>query len=220
MTASIADQASELKQGFARQAPASVVAAFAADQARLDADGIPADVAVAGTAMPDGALLDARGAATTLTGARDGQRAVVVFYRGEWCPYCNIALRTYQAALAPELAARGARLIAVSPQKPDGSLSMQEKNDLTFTVLSDPGNQLAGKLGILTAPSADSLAAQAALGLDLTAANADGTVNLPMPTVVIVDAGGVIRWIDVHPDYTERSEPAAILAALDRAASH
>jgi hypothetical protein len=69
-------------------------------------------------------------------------------------------------------------------------------------VLSDPGNQIAGQLGILTAPSDGTRAAQLQLGLDLTQVNADGTTGLPIPAVVIADADGVIRWIDVHPDYT------------------
>ena len=106
-------------------------------------------------------------------------------------------------------------LIAVSPQAPDGSLSMQEKNELKFAVLSDPGNELAGRVGIVSRPHQDALAAQLQLGLDLAAVNADGTAAIPMPTTLIVDPDRVVRWIDVHPDYTTRSEPAEILAALD-----
>ena len=211
----IAEQVVTLNEGMTAQAPAEILAKFGAEQADLDAAGVPSGVAVAGSPMPDGDLLDAHGAATTLEKARDGKPAVVVFYRGAWCPFCNIALRTYEQQLVPELSARGVTLIAVSPQKPDGSLSMQETNELTFAVLSDPANQIAGQLGILTTPSDDARSAQAALGLDVTAVNADGTATLPMPTTVIVGADGTIRWIDVHPNYTTRSEPAAILSALD-----
>ncbi len=134
---------------------------------------------------------------------------------GAWCPYCNIALRTYQTELVPALGERGVGLIAVSPQKPDGSLSSVEVNGLTFTVASDPGNQLALALGVLTHSSADTLAAQRNLGLDLAERNVDGQTTLPMPTVVVVDDTGVIRWIDVHPNYATRSEVADILAAVD-----
>jgi peroxiredoxin len=201
--------------GVASQLPADVLAAFGAEQAALDAAGQPDGVAVAGAPMPDGQLLDARGEPTTLAQASGGRLAVVVFYRGAWCPYCNLALRAYQQQLVPTLAARGVPLIAISPQRPDGSLSMAETNELTFTVLSDPGNQVAKAAGILTAPSEEARAAQLELGLDLTAVNADGTTGLPMPTTIIVDADRVIRWIDVHPDYTTRSEPGEILAALD-----
>ena len=214
-TPTIGEQAEAIAANSAAAMPAEVVAAFAADQAGLDARGVPQDVVAVGTAMPDGELLDVIGASTSLSRLRDGRPAVVVFYRGAWCPYCNLTLRTYQAELVPALDARGFTMIAVSPQKPDGSLTMAESNELTFSVLSDPGNQLAGALGILSDPSADSLAAQIKLGLDLTKVNADGKAALPMPTVVVVDADGVIRWIDVHPNYSNRSEVSDILAAVD-----
>ena len=129
-------------------------------------------------------------------------------------PYCNLALRAYQEDLVPQLAQRDIALVAISPQKPDGSLSMQEKNELSFTVLSDPGNQVAAGLGVLTAPSDAARAAQRMLGLELSEANADGTHALPMPTVAIVDSAGIIRWIDVHPNYTTRTEVADIVDAL------
>ena len=93
---------------------------------------------------------------------------------------------------------------------------MQEKHELAYPALSDPDNELMRAVGILTAPSPDARAAQLQLGLDLEAVNADGTTTLPMPTALIVDTDHIVRWIDVHPDYTTRSEPADILAALDR----
>jgi peroxiredoxin len=92
---------------------------------------------------------------------------------------------------------------------------MQEKQELRFAVLSDPGNALAGSAGINITPSEATRAAQLDLGLDLEAVNADGTTVIPMPTTVILDADRTVRWIDVHPDYTTRSEPGEILAALD-----
>jgi peroxiredoxin len=92
---------------------------------------------------------------------------------------------------------------------------MVEKNELSYDVLSDPGNQIAGKLGIVFTLGPNARAAQISLGLNLTEANADGTADLPLATTVIVDAAGIIRWIDVHPDYTTRSEPSQILAAID-----
>ena len=137
-----------------------------------------------------------------------------MFYRGAWCPYCNIALPTYQQELLPELARRGIPLVAISPQKPDGSLTMQDKHNLAFAVLSDPGNVLAASLGILTQPSPEARAAQLDLGLDLTEANADGTATVPMPAVVILGPGRTVRWIDVHPDYSTRTEPQQVINAL------
>ncbi|WIX83199.1 peroxiredoxin-like family protein [Amycolatopsis carbonis] len=211
----IAERVEVLQAGMAGQLPADVATAFGDEQAGLVAAGMPAGVLSAGAAMPDGDLLDAHGTATTLAAARAGKPAVVVTYRGAWCPFCNVALRAYQEQLVPALAGRGVELVAVSPQKPDGSLTMAEKNELTFTVLSDPGNQIAAGLGVLTAPTDEVRAAQQSLGLDLADLNADGTRGIPMPTVVLVDAEGTIRWIDVHPDYTTRTETSAIVAALE-----
>jgi peroxiredoxin len=213
-TSTIAEQVASLHRASAGQLPAEVAEAFAAEQRDLTAVGHPSGVAEPGSRLPDGELLDVAGEPATLAETLGGKPAVIVFYRGGWCPYCNIALRTYQAQLVPALAERGISLIAISPQTPDGSLSTKESKELTFTVLSDPGNQIAGQLGILTAPSDGTRAAQLQLGLDLTQVNADGTTALPMPTVVIADADGVIRWIDVHLDYTTRTEPGQVLQAV------
>jgi peroxiredoxin len=214
-TPTISEQARAMATSAAARMPTDVIAAFTADQSALDARGVPQNVAAPGSVMPDGDLLDVHGAPTSLARLRAGRPAVVVFYRGAWCPYCNIALRTYQAELVPALGQRGVELIAVSPQKPDGSLTSAQSNELTYSVASDPGNQIATALGILTEPSPDSIAAQFKLGLDLTEANADGGKALPMPTVVVTDAAGIIRWIDVHPNYTTRTEVPDILAAVD-----
>lgn len=211
---SIASQLVQLQSWLADQFPEDAAAVFADEQARLDQGGMPAGVAAVGLPLSDSELLDAWGKATTLAEERGDRPAVVVFYRGAWCPYCNLTLRIYQDELLPGLAARGIPLIAISPQKPDGSLTMAQTNELTFTVLSDPGNRVASELGILTEPDEPVQDAQLALGLDLTEHNADGKPVLPMPTALIVDAEGVVRWIDVHPNYATRSEPEAILAAL------
>jgi peroxiredoxin len=210
----IAEQVADHHRASAGQLPADLADAFAAEQRELAATDRPAASAVPGDRMPDGSLLDVAGQPTTLAAALSSRPGVIVFYRGGWCPYCNIALRTYQARLFPALAKQGIQLVAISPQTPDGSLSTQETKELIFTVLSDPGNQIAGQLGILTAPSDGARAAQLQLGLDLTKVNADGTTTLPMPTVVIVDSVGVIRWIDVHADYTTRTEPDQVLRAI------
>lgn len=215
----IAEQVDKMTETMGPQLPSEVLSAFAQEQAELAANGMPEGVIQVGAPLPDADLLDPNGTSMSLYEALGDGVAVLVFYRGAWCPYCNVALKTYQGELVPELTHRGVRLIAVSPQKPDGSLSMQEKNELTFTVLSDPGNQIAKAVGIVSAPSAEGRAAQLQLGLDLTEVNADGTIEIPMPTTIIVDADRKVRWIDVHPDYSTRSEPDQILAALDDVAA-
>ncbi len=213
-SSTLAEQSAAIAEASAERLPADVLAAFGAERAKSIAGGVPAGVAGVGTVIPDADLLDAHDAPIRLTQARGDRPAVLVFYRGAWCPYCNLTLRIYQAQLVSELDAEGVALIAISPQKPDGSLSMQETNELTYRVLSDPGSQIAGQIGILITPSPDVLAAQGRLGVDLATINADGTPSIPLPTVVVLDGEGTIRWIDVRPDYTTRTEPTEILAAV------
>jgi peroxiredoxin len=202
-----------IKEEGKSRLPADVVSTFVADQNELDVAGVPTTVSKIGTKVPDVTLLGITGEPITLREAQGARPAVVVFYRGAWCPYCNLTLRSYQSALEPELNKLGASLIAVSPQKPDGSLSMKEKNELSFPVLSDPANTLAHALGIVAHPTPGTRAAQLKLGLDVSTLNIDEEIDLPMPTVVILDGEGNIRWIDVHPNYTTRSEPQDILDA-------
>ncbi|MGY1439970.1 peroxiredoxin-like family protein [Streptomyces reniochalinae] len=212
-----AEQVAEFHARTGEQIPEEQRPAFAvlrAEQERLAAEGVPAGAAKPGIPLPDAALLDPAGAPTTLSAACGGRPTVLVLYRGAWCPYCNLALRTYQQELLPALVSRGVELVAVSPQRPDGSLTTQEVNELSFTVLSDPGNQIGRALGVMNTWSAQAREAVTALVTDVSAANSDGTDDVPMPTVALVDAQGVVRWLDVHPDYASRTEPAAVLEAL------
>lgn len=211
----IADRVAEVNQAAAGHLPAKVMAAFGAELGKVAANGVPTGAATAGSIMPDGDLLDVQGNPTSLAAVRAGRPAVVVLYRGAWCPYCNVTLKAYQEKVVGELDARGVVLIAVSPQKPDGSLTMQQAHDLTYAVVSDPGNQIAHALGVVFTPGEETRAAQGELGLDVASGNADGGPEIPMPTVLVVDAQGTILWIDVHPNYTTRTEPAEILAAVD-----
>ncbi len=187
-----------------------------AERNRLKADGLPAALIQTGTRLSDVRLIDPFGNETSLYAeAQAGRPAVIVFYRGEWCPFCNIALHTYQEVLLPELQRRDVALIAVSPQLPDGSLTMIQKHHLTFSVLSDPGLTLAGQVGVVMQLSDMTRQAVIDAGLNFAARNIDGSAALPMPTVLILDGDHVVRWIEVNPDWTERSEPAEIVAALD-----
>lgn len=215
----IAEQVAAMNEAAAARPANPVMNVFTDEQVRLAQEPAPEVPLGPGAPVPDSQLLDVYGQPATLYTALAGGPAVLVFYRGGWCPYCNIALATYQAQLLPELRRRGFGLIAVSPQKPDESLTLREKKELTFTVLADPGNVLAARFGIVMTPSPDVIEAQLKLGLDLTQGNADGTTAIPMPTAVVIDADRVVRWVDVHPDYSTRSEVSDILAAIDAVGS-
>jgi peroxiredoxin len=215
----IAEQVNEVKAAAASRLPAEVVAVFASDQAALAAAGVPAGAVSVGDTLPPFSLSDATGQIRTLEELTADGPAVIVFYRGGWCPYCNVALRTYQRDLLPQLGAYSARLIAISPETPDASLSTQEKAKLAYTVLSDTAAGLANSLGIAFEPSEDGLAAQRNLGVDIRTTRADNGTRLPMPTVLIIDRDNIVRFVDVHPDYTGRTEVNDILSTLQTLAT-
>jgi peroxiredoxin len=214
MSLTINEQSEQLKAAAAEHLPVEVLEVFDRSIEDLLDEGIPADSIKAGDVLEAFTLDDANDSPVSLEQIVESGPAVIVFYRGGWCPYCNLALRTYQQELLPHLGAFGARLVAVSPQPTDESLSTVEKAALKFTVLSDPGSRLADRLGIAFEQAEDVLAAQRKLGLDLTKVNAERAVRLPRPTVLVVDQDRTVRFVDIQPDYTARTEVADIIAAL------
>jgi peroxiredoxin len=172
------------------------------------------DAPAAGDTAPGFTLPDARGGEVALATLLERGPVVLTFYRGGWCPYCNIALRAYERAL-PELRERGAELVAVSPQLPDASLSTAERNALSFPVLSDVGNLVAREYGLVfTVPDEVITYYREHRKHDLTAANGPGDWELPVPATFVIAPDGTVVLADVDPDYTRRLEPAAILEAL------
>ena len=137
---------------------------------------------------------------------------VVTWYRGGWCPYCNIALRGFHKAL-PEIPAEGATLVAISPETPDNSLTTVEKNHLDFEVLSDRGNKAAHAYGV--AYKIPTVIGEQFKGrLDLAKHNGDGSGELPLGATYIIDRDGIIRYAFVDADYRKRAEPSAVLEVL------
>ena len=211
----IAERSAEISAASANHLPADLAGVFADELRGWRERGEPSGIVAAGSRLEDFTLPDATGSSVTLGELVKDGPAVIVFYRGGWCPYCNLALRTYQAELLPQLGRYGARLVAISPQSPDKSLATAEKAELSFTVLSDPGADLARTVGIAFQPADEVLAAQRKLGLDLGHFNDSTSPELPMPTVLIVDSERTVRFADTHADYTARTEVPAIIAALD-----
>lgn len=215
-TPSIAQQVDEFNTGFEAQIGDRLSGVFSGEQAALRENGVPSTALGEGDTAPDADLLTVDSESTSFSAALAGIPSVVVFYRGAWCPYCNITLRSYQQDLVPALRERGAQLIAVSPQTPDGSAQSVTNGSLEFAVLSDPANALAEKFGIVTEPSVEARAAHTELGFDVADSNADESARIPFPSVYVIDEAGVVRFADVHVDYTTRTEVDVILSALDR----
>jgi peroxiredoxin len=167
-----------------------------------------------GTTAPLFELPDARGATVSLTQRLTQGPVVLSFYRGAWCPACNLELRALQALLG-EISRRGATLVAISPQAPDDSLTFAEKLQLGFDVLSDLHQSVADAYRVRFRLSEDLIALYERVGMALPDLNADGTWDLPVPATFVIDTAGTIRASHVDADYRQRMDPAAILAALD-----
>jgi len=140
--------------------------------------------------------------------------AVLLFFRYEGCPACNIALRHYQLELYPALARLGATLVAVSPQVPHKLVAIKNRFGFGFPVASDTDNGLARRFGIAFTASAAAQAHARAKGSDLGEALGTGSWELPMPAVVVIDQSRVVRFADVHPDWLVRTEAGAVIDAV------
>jgi peroxiredoxin len=195
------------------QAPAEVVATMEAATALLVASGQLSKALKAGDRFPAFELPGANGLAVSSTSLLAQGALVVSFYRGSWCPYCNLELAALQAQLG-SIHAEDAQLVAISPQTPDQSLSTAEKNALQFPVLSDGGNALARQLGIVFTVPENLRPIYQAFGIDLQAHNGDTSFELPVPATYVVGSDGIIIRAWINADYRERAEPADVLNAL------
>ena len=168
-----------------------------------------------GQQSPSFSLTNANGASVTLTERLEHGPVVLAFYRGGWCPYCNIALRALQARL-PEIKALGGSLIAISPELPDHSLSTSEKLSLDFDVLSDPENGVARQFGLVYRVSDAARDQLLALGRDLVARNGSDAWELPVTATYVIAQDGLIKFDHVDADYRDRLDPVALVNALSR----
>lgn len=180
---------------------------------QLIASGAAEKALKEGAQAPDFTLLDTLGIPVTLSHLLAQGPVVITFYRGEWCPFCNLALRAYQQAW-PQLRALGASLVAISPQTPDHSLSTGEKKKLTFTVLSDVDNQVAREYGLVFTINEGVRPACQQVGANLPTFNGDDSWELPMAGTFLIDQSGIVRLAFVNPDYTRRLDPSVVIARL------
>ena len=206
----------ETRDHYNRVIPPEKLAIMDRAKEELVASGIKVSALKEGDPVRDFILMDAHGEPVRLQRLLEKGPAVISFYRGGWCPYCNIELRGLQRVL-PEITALGASLMAISPQLPDNSLSTQEKNHLAFPVLSDVGNIVARQFGIVYRLPDNLLETYVEFNHGLADMNGeDGATELPMPATYVLDPSGVIRHAFVDEDYTKRLDLQDILEALRR----
>jgi peroxiredoxin len=167
-----------------------------------------------GDTAPDFTLANAVGEMVTLSDLLASGPVVLTFYRGDWCPYCNVQLRHLEQAL-PTFQALGATLVAVSPQAPDHALTLTEKHDLKFPVLSDVDQSVARSYRVQFTLSGDLEDLQVnVFQNDPAKQNADGTRSLPVPATFVIDRHGIVRAAFVDADWRVRVSPEDIEAEL------
>jgi len=211
----LGDRVAAFHTELAKQASAEVVRALVSEIDGVVRCGAGAKAPRVGDTAPSFTLPDAQGKQVSLDSLLKEGRVVIAFYRGQWCPYCDLQLRAYQEVL-PRIKALGANLVAISPQTPDESLSTVEKRKLEFRVLSDAGNKVARGYGLVWKVPAGLDALHKGWGVDLTKSNGDASNELPVPGTFVLGADGRIAFSYVNADWRERLEPAEIIRALER----
>ena len=195
-------------------------AKFSDEKKKIYADGITSvansgvlDSALnVGDKAPNFTLKNALNEAVTLNDQLKNGPVVLTWYRGGWCPYCNITLHALQEKL-PEFKQEGATLLALTPELPDNSLSTSEKNNLEFTVLSDIGNTVGKDYGVVYTLT-DDVATSYNAGFGLNNVNGDNSNQLPLAATYVINTNGIITYAFLDADYTARAEPLEILSAL------
>ena len=196
--------------------PHSVVEAIHRGTDELIAGGQAERARKAGDAAPAFTLKDADGNFVSLTDLLAEGPVVLTFYRGVWCPYCNMDLQALEEARG-EIEARGATLVAVSMQTAVNSRKAAQQNKLGFPIVTDPRGETADAYGLRFAlPDYLIDIYKNAFKTDLAVINDDPSWTLPMPARYVIGRDGVIAYAEVNPDYTQRPDPSELLPTLDR----
>ena len=213
---SLQDKLDAFKADFeGKKAPPEVVAVMHKATADLIASGQAERTLKVGARAPIFALPNAHGELVRSADLLARGPLVLTFYRGIWCPYCNMDLQAIEAA-AEEIRALGASLVAISPQTAPNRRRSERENALSFPVLSDHGNSVANEFGLRFRLPDDLIAVYKGFGNDLIVGNGEDSWTLPMPARYVIGTDGVITYAEVNPDYTRRPDPSELLPVLLR----
>ena len=213
---SLQDKLDAFKAEFeGKKAPPEVVAVFHKSTAELIASGQAARALKVGDRAPVFRLPDSEGTTVASAELLTNGPLVVTFYRGSWCPYCNMDLQAIEAA-APQIRSLGASLVAISPQTQASSTKSQRDNALSFPILSDHGGEIAAAFGLRWRVQDELKAVMTAFKVDLATFNGEPSWTLPMPARYVIAQDGVIAYSEVNPDYTRRPDPSELLPTLRR----
>lgn len=211
-------QLNAFKEQFKQQAPKEAFNAFTQSTEELIATGQAKRALSVGAQSPDFTLTDQDGNDVVLKDLLAKGPVVLSFYRGVWCPYCNIELQALEA-VHNDLKAKGATLLAISMQGAADSRKSQRDNNLSFPILTDNAGELADKFGIRWQVQDYVIEFKKMFNVVLPNIHGDGQWNLPMPARYVIDTDGNIAYAEVNPDYTQRPEPSDLFPILDQLAT-
>jgi peroxiredoxin len=205
-----------VSQMVREKTPPHVMPTIEATTRRLNDAGLSEQALQPGQSITDFELPDATGKLVKSADLRAHGPVLIMFYRGHWCPFCNLALKAMQERHS-DIESREATFVAISPQTPDNSLTTQEKAGLQFPVLSDSGNEVARSFGIVFKLDDALKAVQESFGVDIPAFNGDQSFELPVPATYLISEDGVVLKSFVEVDYMKRLSPETAIAWLDEA---
>lgn len=209
---SLKEQLAEYRAGWFKRVPPERQAIMERHITELQ-NGLAKTALKAGDHAPEIVLSNAVGKTVHVGALLKRGPVIVTFYRGGWCPFCNLELKAFEQAL-PEIKAAGASLVAISPEKPDDALSTAEKNALSFEVLSDVGQKVGRAFGLVYVFTEELKRAYEGFGLDIPAKNGADEWALPISATYLIGQDGKIVYAYTDADYRDRADPHEVLRAL------
>jgi peroxiredoxin len=216
---SLKEQLAEYRAGWYKRVPAERQAIMERHIEQLRNSAMARTMLKVGDRAPAIVLGNAKGETVDVGALLKKGPVIVAFYRGGWCPFCNLELKAFQEVL-PEISAAGASLVAISPEKPDDTLSTAEMNALTFEVLSDVGQKVGRAFGLVYEFTEELQSAYHGFGRDIPAINGTpGEWALPVSATYVVDRDGTIIYAYTDLDYRDRADPRDVIKVLTQRAA-
>ena len=209
----LTDQLKEYADNSAKNMPEEAKNIMQAGIKKLEDTDIIKNATKKGDIFPDFALPNAKGELISLDELLKKGQVVLTFYRGGWCPYCNLALKALQD-IVPQIKDKNATLVAVTPETPDNTLSVKEKNELDFEILTSRNNELARFLGLTYSLPEELATLYKKFGIDLLESQGNDENELPIAATYIIGTDKKITYSFITEDYKLRAEPSDILKAL------
>ncbi|QDU86766.1 Putative peroxiredoxin bcp [Pirellulimonas nuda] len=204
----------DMAAGFADRAPVEMQKKFAQGILDVKSLGLAETALKVGDPAPQAKLLSTKGEPVDFSSVWSDGPAVVIFYRGGWCPYCNVQLKAWADAV-DRVRDAGATIVAITPEMPDAAAETAKSQELNYNVLVDQGNKLAGELGI-TYRLPDSILPIYESRMKISERNGDDSYTLPLAATYVIDSDGVIRYAFLDADYKRRAEPSDVLEAVGK----